>query len=147
MYASRSLAREAGIFHLAMTSSDRLLSRTPRTSNPKTPSPALPANIVGGTFDYFTATDGMPSGYTCVTELAEYPRGLFLALFGADVRGSAPRRRRFESLLSHGLVLHTDFSGKGTVEQAFRMIDLLSKDRMHSTSLTFKPTSLLRAWL
>jgi hypothetical protein len=147
VYSSRSITSAAGIFHLVMSSSDRFLSRTPRTSNPKTPAPARAPGIVGGTFEYFAATEGIPSGYTSITELAEYPKSLFLALFGADVAGSAPRRRRFESLLSHGLVLHTDFSGKGTVEQSFRMIDVTAKDRLRSNPLAFKPKSVPKEWL
>jgi hypothetical protein len=69
-----------------------------------------------------------PSPIDSLEELLEWPKHIFLALFGDGVKGSVARRRRFESVLGHGTVVHTDFSGKGSVEQAFRMMDVTVKD-------------------
>ena len=45
------------------------------------------------------------------------------------VRGAFLRRRRLEALLQDGLVLHTNFSGKGSVETCFAIFDKVGKDR------------------
>ena len=73
---------------------------------------------------------GVPEGPSSLQQLLEWPRSILLAIFGSD-NGASLRRRRFEALLMHGLVLSTHFSGKGSVEQMFRMLSVMMEERIH----------------
>ena len=73
-------------------------------------------------------------GFETLESLDKWPTELLRRIFGGG--GSSDSkvmsflyRRRLEALLQHGLVLHTDFSGKGSVEMAFRLLDIAGKDR------------------
>ena len=76
-------------------------------------------------------------GFDSAARLADWPRELIMRIFGSsrhssewDSRQAFLRRRRLEANLQHGLALHTDFSGKGSVEQVLHLLDLAGKDRV-----------------
>jgi ABC-type polysaccharide/polyol phosphate transport system ATPase subunit len=77
---------------------------------------------------------GIPEGYKSITELAEWPREKLIAIFGAgSPSGASQRRRRFESVLQYGMMMHTDFTGKGSVEQAMRMLGVTAEEPTRNT--------------
>jgi hypothetical protein len=89
------------------------------------------SGVRGGTFDYFQQMQaaGIPEGYKSITELAEWPREKLMAIFGADSpSGASQRRSRFESVLQYGMMMHTDFTGKGSVEQTMRMLGVTMEE-------------------
>jgi hypothetical protein len=89
------------------------------------------SGVRGGTFGYFQQMQaaGIPEGYKSITELAEWPREKLMAIFGADSpSGASQRRSRFESVLQYGMMMHTDFTGKGSVEQAMRMLGVTMEE-------------------
>lgn len=76
--------------------------------------------VIGGTSDYFAAMHGRPNGPQTIEELSRWPATLLeKALSGDD---GVQKRRRLETALQCGLVLHTDFSGKASVEVSLRML-------------------------
>ena len=90
-----------------------------------------PRGVRGGTFQYLQQMRdaGVPEGYKTIADLAERPMEKLLAIFGEDSPpGASPRRRRFESMLQYGMMLHTDFTGKGSVEQVMRMLGVAAED-------------------
>jgi hypothetical protein len=89
------------------------------------------SGVRGGSFEYFQQMQaaGIPEGYKSITELAEWPREKLIAIFGAgSPSGASQRRRRFESVLQYGMMMHTDFTGKGSVEQAMRMLGVTMEE-------------------
>lgn len=93
-------------------------------------------STIGGSFEYYACMEGMPKGPQTLPELASYPKQLFKQIFSKE-DGSSMRRRRFEALIQHGVMLHTDFTGKGSVETTFRIMEWASKDGGGHTSKLF----------
>ena len=77
---------------------------------------------VGGTLEYHSRAQGLPSGPTSLSELASWPR-LMVRDF-VESQGGSARTNRLASLLEHGLVVHTDCSGKMTPEAALATLDI-----------------------
>ena len=73
-------------------------------------------------------------GFQTAESLGCWPTEILGTLFGTvseddlEVRKAFLRRRRTEALLQDGVVLHTDYSGKGSVEAALRILDIAGKD-------------------
>ena len=62
-----------------------------------------------------------------MSELAAWPETLLEKLFGGLACASASamgRQQRFLELVEHGLIMHTDFSGKQCPEVSLRMVDV-----------------------
>ena len=75
------------------------------------------------------ARQNFVAGFPTVESLEQWPTELLQRIFGIEQGDTGfHRRRRLEASLQYGLVLHTDFSGKGSVEQALRMFDVAGKD-------------------
>eukprot|EP00974_Lingulodinium_polyedra_P115315 11154829-Lingulodinium_polyedra.AAC.1 len=100
-------------------------------ANPRRPLGRAPQGVRGGSFEYYQAMKdtGIREGFDSIARLAAWPKEELLAIFGNDSPpGATQRRRRFESILQYGMMLHTDFSGKGSVEQAMRMLAASAED-------------------
>ena len=75
----------------------------------------------------------MAMGFETLESLDKWPTEFLRRIYGGGDSSDAHVmsflcRRRMEALLQHGLVLHTDFSGKGSVEMAFRILDIAGKE-------------------
>ena len=117
------MAMQSGVPQPPRTALARAASLGAEPSNPY-----RPTNIVGGSFEYFAATDGLKkSCFTSLELLSQWPTKLIEAIFSDKEHGPI-RKRRFESVLQCGMTLHTCFSGKGSVEQTFRMLQAASAD-------------------
>jgi hypothetical protein len=84
--------------------------------------PVSSSHIAGGTPDYYAQYSHLIPGPRNPEELSRCPRSLLLSLFGGSSNDAVLRRRRFERILEGGFVLHTDFSGKGSIETAIAML-------------------------
>ena len=91
-------------------------------------------------------TDQPPPGFQTIESLGNWPGEILGRFFGVaedeasparahsshdaklDHREAFLRRRRVEALLQRGVALHTDFSGKGSVETTLRSLDKAGKD-------------------
>jgi hypothetical protein len=94
---------------------------------PRSRSPVLHRPpITSGTFDYYRNQRGKPEGYASLSELADWPADLVVKMFSGPA--GLIRRRRFENNLERGVVMHTDFSGKGSVETVMKILDKAAKD-------------------
>ena len=140
-------AHEPEVFDFAEMSSPSKRSATDSefSRNPSTEQLQLPehevASLAGspgpgprkerklGRTAHAAAKQNYPKGFPTVESLEQWPTELLQRIFGKE-QGDAGfrRRRRLEASLQHGLALHTDSSGKGSVEQMLRMFDVAAKD-------------------
>lgn len=81
----------------------------------------------GGSIDYLAKSSGLRSGPASVTEAGNWPVA-YLEQLVADSGGDV-RKRRFEGCLQHGVVMHTDFSGRASVEAAFELLNVATNEK------------------
>jgi hypothetical protein len=95
---------------------------------------ASSAQVVGGSVDYYTKFGTLPYGPASVEDFTDWPQITLKNIFGCPrdgplaVVGAVVRRRRFERALEGGVAMHTDFSGKGSVETSLRMLSKAMQD-------------------
>ncbi|CAE7282990.1 unnamed protein product [Symbiodinium sp. CCMP2592] len=100
------------------------------TSLAGSPAPRKERKLSGRTAQAAAKQNFLP-GFATVESLEQWPTELLLRIFGKEQGDTGfRRRRRLEAALQHGLVLHTDFSGKGSVEQMLRMFDVERRVRL-----------------
>ena len=71
----------------------------------------------------------LQKGFATLEDLVNWPGELLQRIFGKDEPDAFLRRRRLEAALMHGLALHTDFSGKGSVELCLELLSVVGKER------------------
>lgn len=76
--------------------------------------------VRGGSIDYLCCNSELPVGPTTVEEAADWPCSLLKSLMSGP-QGHL-RKRRLEAVWQDGLVLHSDFSGRGSVEVGHNMV-------------------------
>ena len=79
------------------------------------------SRVVGGTLDYYTDVAELPRGPRTVKDLAAWPDAVCQALFTGTV-AAHERRRRFDNIIQAGIIVGTDYSGKGGPEMMLRMV-------------------------
>ena len=83
--------------------------------------------------------EAAPEAFQTLESLGQWPTEILARFFCSEqadaddasqqhAREAFLRRRRVEALVQQGLVLHTDFSGKGSVETVLRIMDKAGKD-------------------
>ena len=90
-----------------------------------------------GSMEYHVLAAGLPPGPQSVQDLASWPCWNLDTLWGcADddeldslTNEAAVHRRRVEGILSSGMVLHSDCSGKLSPEAAFKMTEIAMRSR------------------
>ena len=92
-------------------------------SRTRSPPPCLRPRC--GSVDYSSAKANVSKGPSDLRELSMWPEQILSDVMSHP--GGCLRRRRLEDFLSNGIIMHSDFTGKGSVEATFKILGKVAK--------------------